>query len=163
MLDSCLLFRLDSTILAEWRERGLTSALARGNFARFARDERGSVTVESVLWLPVFLAFLGIAVDASVIFSNRSLILRTIQDANRMLAIGRFDNEADTEQFVQDNLQVCPLGVCPPEVTVTTTTDATGVITTRVEVPAEMIDAIGLFGLLTGFNVAAEAEYMSEE
>ena len=136
--------------------------IARGRFKDFAKDERGSVTVESVLWLPVFFAFLGLAVDGSVIFGNRSLILRTIQDANRALSIGRLDTTGETEQFVRDNISICTAGSCPPGVTVNTTIDGTGVITTRVVVPADLIDAIGLFGLLTGFDVLIEAEYMEE-
>lgn len=133
-----------------------------GIVSRFAADERGSVTVESLLWLPVFFAFLGLAVDGSVIFSNRSLVLRTIQDANRGLAIGRFDNEAQTMQFIRDNLPVCSLGVCPPDVSVATSVSPTGVITSRVEIPSDRIDALGLFGLLTGIRVGIEAEHLRE-
>ncbi len=145
----------------------MTCLIARADLARFANDERGSVTVEAVLWLPVFFAFLGLAVDGSVLFSNRALILRTIQDANRLHSIGRFgDNvaaaNAAAEQYVRNNMQVCPAGVCPGGVSVDTNVDATGVITTRVLVPAAQIDAIGLFGLLTGFTVGIEAEYMQE-
>jgi Flp pilus assembly protein TadG len=167
MLDSCLLFRLDSTAQAKWRECGLNSVFARESLGRFARDERGSVTVEAVLWLPVFFAFLGLAVDGSVLFSNRALILRTIQDANRLHSIGRFGSNvaaanAAAEQYVRNNVQVCPAGVCPSDVSVDTNVDATGVITTRVQVPAARIDAIGLFGLLTGFTVGIQADYMQE-
>lgn len=144
----------------------MTSAFARGQFIGFLRDERGSVTVESVLWLPIFLAFLGLAVDGSVLFSNRALILRTIQDANRLHSIGRFGEGAAAvaaaEQYVRNNIEVCPAGVCPAGVSVNTSVDATGVITTRVLVPADLIDAIGLFGLLTGFTVGIEADYMQE-
>jgi len=140
----------------------LTGAFSLGRVADFAKAERGSITIESLLWLPIFFAFLGIAVDGSVIFSNRSLVLRTLQDANRGLAIGRFDNVNETMQFIRNNLQVCSLGVCPPDVSVVTSVSGSGVITSRVEIPSEMIDAIGLFGMLTGIRVGIEAEHLQE-
>jgi Flp pilus assembly protein TadG len=148
-------------------EYGLISAFCRGPLAalmNFARDERGSVTIESVLWLPIFFAFLGLAVDGAALFMNRALILRAVQDANRCFAIGNPEcqSEADTEDVIRDKIQgVCRGNSCE-DTDVDTTVSGTGIISTRVEIPASEIDVVGLFGLLRGFRVGVEAQYMRE-
>jgi Flp pilus assembly protein TadG len=109
-----------------------------------------------VLWLPVFLAVLGIVVDGTIMFTNRSMAMKVVQDANRSFAIGRLTTPVETQDYILTRLR--PMS---PSVTAQTSVDK-GVILTRVTMPAEEIDAIGLFGLLTGFKVGFQAQHMAE-
>lgn len=138
------------------RERFFKKTIVASHLSRFARNEGASATIESVLWLPVFVAFLGIVADGSVILSNRTMALKLVQDANRSLAVGRFTSTAQTEQFVLNNIRPTS-----PSATVTTTVNA-GIITTRLAMPASEIDAVGIFGLLTGFTVGVRASHLRE-
>lgn len=135
--------------------RGKGSCVLDG-LARFRRREEGSVTIEAVLWLPVFMAFLVLVVDATMIFSNRTQALRIIQDANRSFAIGRLDTIEDTKDFVLARLQQIS-----PSAQVETTV-ATGMITTQVWMPSREIDALGLFSQLVGITVRVGAQHMAE-
>ena len=40
---------------------------------RFRRNEAGSVTVEAVIWFPLFVLFLMMLMDAAMIFMNSSV------------------------------------------------------------------------------------------
>lgn len=55
----------------------------------FAGDERGSVSVEAVLWLPFFFGFLMLVTDVSMAFYGKAQAYRIVQDVNRALSVGR--------------------------------------------------------------------------
>ena len=64
---------------------GLTRRLP----SRFVKDETGAVTVEFVLWVPVFVLILAITVDASVLFLTQSNLWSIARDTTRIMATGR--------------------------------------------------------------------------
>lgn len=57
---------------------------------RFRRDERGSATIEAVLWLPMFVIFFVMIADVSLVFFRQTEVMRVVQDGNRALSVGRF-------------------------------------------------------------------------
>lgn len=123
---------------------------------RFA-DERGSATIENVIWLPVFLLFFAIIVDGTMIFSNRSMILRVVQDANRGFALGRLKTETATQDYVYNRIKAVS-----PTASVKST-DSGGTITTQVTAPASDFDAIGLFGVFASVNLSVRAQQLTED
>ncbi len=52
----------------------------------FGRDVRGGVTVEFVLWVPIFIGIILLAADASVAFTRQSTMLDVSQNTARILA-----------------------------------------------------------------------------
>jgi hypothetical protein len=68
---------------------------------RQASDESGSASIEAVMWMPVFIFFIALVFDASMILMNRAHILRAIQDGNRQYAVGAHANLTETEQAIR--------------------------------------------------------------
>lgn len=55
----------------------------------FVRDEDGAVTIEGLLWMPMFFYILALSVDVTMIFHAYSRIIRVVEDVNREISIGR--------------------------------------------------------------------------
>jgi len=55
----------------------------------FVRDEDGAVTIEGLLWMPMFFYILALSVDVTMIFHAYSRIIRVVEDVNRGISIGR--------------------------------------------------------------------------
>ncbi|MEE4235430.1 MAG: hypothetical protein V2I51_01780, partial [Anderseniella sp.] len=70
----------------------------------FYRSENGSYTIESVIWLPIYVFILAIMMNVSMVFFNESQLLRVVQDANRSFAIGRISTLAAVEQYVTERI-----------------------------------------------------------
>lgn len=66
---------------------------------RFLGDERGSATIEFVLWLPVFAVILMVAVDATVLYLQHSEMWNISRDVARRLAVSDI-----TEEQVADSV-----------------------------------------------------------
>ena len=123
---------------------------------RFRRDERGSATIEAVLWLPFFVIFFVMIADVSLVFFRQTEVLRVVQDANRALSVGRFSGPAETENYVKT--AIAPLTT---RAQVTTSVNS-GVIGTRALVPVDDLVAVGMFNFLTGYYVAVESNHYVE-
>jgi Flp pilus assembly protein TadG len=123
---------------------------------RFRRDERGSATIEAVLWLPMFVIFFVMIADVSLVFFRQTEVLRVVQDGNRALSVGRFGGAAEVEQFVKDT--IAPMTT---RAQVTTTVNS-GVINTKALVPVEDLVAVGMFNFLNGYNIAVQSNHYVE-
>ena len=78
-------------------------------FLRFRDDEKGTATIESLLWMPLFFYLFILITDVSFIFFGKSEALRIIQDGNRLFAIGSitdYETEAETGASIQTRLRV---------------------------------------------------------
>lgn len=78
----------------------------------FCRSESGSYTIESVIWLPIYVFILAIMMNVSMVFFNESQLLRVVQDGNRSFAVGRISTLEAVEQYVTDRiayLEVTPM------------------------------------------------------
>lgn len=140
----------------------MTSSSVRGRISFFLRDTRGGVTVESVLWLPIFFAFLALAADGSVMFTKRAMALRVVQDANRGFVVGRFGTDQEAAAAQAEAWVLASLSTISPNATAQT--QAVGdIVSTRVEMPTYDLDAVGILGLLSGFNVAIQAEQLLQD
>lgn len=70
----------------------------------FYRSENGSYTIESVIWLPIYVFILAIMMNVSMVFFNESQLLRVVQDANRSFAVGRIATLTAVEQYVTERI-----------------------------------------------------------
>lgn len=134
----------------------LVSYLRRRRAAAFARDERGAVTVEAVLWLPLFIGLFALLVDATMIMSGRAQALRVIQDTNRGISVGHFQTIDDAEEFLLGSLR----GLSP-NVTVETVVNS-GVIVTNVVMPSSDLIAAGLLDNFVNMDVRVGAQHFAE-
>jgi Flp pilus assembly protein TadG len=60
-------------------------------FRRFLRDESAAVTVEFVLWLPLFILILFLIVEVSLLFLTQSNMWNVARDTARRIATHEFD------------------------------------------------------------------------
>lgn len=128
----------------------------RRRFIRFGRRENGAVTVEAVLWLPVFFACFGLMVDAAMIFNGQSRVLRIIQDANRNRSVGRLEDAEETRAYIVTRLNDFTSGA------VVNVTEPAGVSHATVEVAASDLDMFGTFTALRNLTVKVTSEQFIE-
>ena len=117
---------------------------------RITRDEEGSQTVEAVLWLPVFVMFLSLVIDVSMVFN------RIVQDANRSYATGRLGSEDAAEAFIKT-----ALGNFGASATVTTSL-IDGIIFTRLTVPVTDLMPINSFPIFRDRDVVVANQQLAE-
>ncbi len=120
------------------------------------RGEDGSVTVESVLWLPAFLFIFCLIADASMLFHNQARATRIVQDANRFLSIGRLENETETMDFIRN--QLAPVTVNAA----VATRIVDDMIETVVRIPSGDLDIIGFATALTSIDVEIRGFHLIE-
>ncbi|MCY1127263.1 pilus assembly protein [Frigidibacter sp. RF13] len=70
----------------------------------FERDEEGAVTIEALLWMPMFFYVLALSVDVSMIFHAYSRVIRVVEDVNRGLSIGRITTVSEGESKIASSL-----------------------------------------------------------
>jgi len=76
--------------------------------SRFLRDERGSATIEFVLWVPVFVVLLVATTDATILYLAHTEMWNVSRDIARRLAVGDITEaqaveEAKNELFLYSN------------------------------------------------------------
>lgn len=125
-------------------------------FRRFAATERGSGTVEMVLWMPIVVLLLVLITDASFIFNRRSEMLRTVQDGNRAFSVGRLSSTEETQTFIASRLRTFA-----PSAQVTTTL-VNGVITTRASVELDDLLTFGAIPVLSVGRMAVQSQHFLE-
>ena len=81
------------------------NAIRRGTASRFLRDERGSATIEFVLWVPVFAAILIAAIDATVLYLHHTEMWNVARDVARRVAVGDI-TEAQAADYVEQELSL---------------------------------------------------------
>ncbi|MEE9388824.1 MAG: TadE/TadG family type IV pilus assembly protein [Paracoccaceae bacterium] len=123
---------------------------------RFVRKTEGTATVESVLWLPIFFLLFGLMLDATMIFSGQSRVLRVVQDANRNLSVGRLDTTADTEAWI-----IAELANLSDNVTASTSITS-GVATTTALIPAVDLEILGMFSSLNSLTISVTSQHFIE-
>ncbi|MDT8343182.1 MAG: TadE/TadG family type IV pilus assembly protein [Thermohalobaculum sp.] len=83
--------------------------------ARFLRNERGTATMEILLWLPLFLFLVFLTVDASILYWRHGEMWNVARDVARTLASGAIAaDEASLDDFVKQRFGVAEFTVLPP-------------------------------------------------
>lgn len=122
----------------------------------FCASERGAVTADAIIWIPVFALLLALISDTSMMFGGEAQVMRVVQDANRAFAVGQFRTTTATQDFVH-----AQLSDLTPNATVTTTLSG-GIIVTTVTFPASDVLATGMISMFTGLTLTVSAEHRSE-
>jgi len=71
--------------------------LSRRLPSRFVKDETGSVTIEFVLWVPVFVVILAITVDATILFMTQANLWSIARDTTRQMSTGMYPTNSAAE------------------------------------------------------------------
>lgn len=128
--------------------------------ARFFRENDGAITVEAVLWVPVYLVFFALITDVSMMFHGYSKALQVAQDTNRHASTGYYVDETDLEAMATANLSSFA-----PNATVQSTLDelaTTPHVITNIAVPSSDLQVIGLFGVFANINIQVSAVHLLE-
>lgn len=70
---------------------------------KFMHDERGSATIEFVLWVPVFVIILVAATDATTLYLHHTEMWNVSRDIARRVSVGDM-SEADAANAVQNEM-----------------------------------------------------------
>ena len=121
----------------------------------FRNDERGGVTVEFVLWAPVFAALIAGATDISLAFMNQSNFWNVARDTARIVSRHAMD-ATEAKAYAESNAIFA--NAAP---TAVVTIDGNEVIVT-ITAPATTIDAFGIFGIFKDTVIKAEVRHNLE-
>ena len=79
------------------------SVVDKLNFSSFLRDERGSATIEFVIWFVPLMFLLAMTIDASMLYLTHTEMWNVSRDIARRLSIGDM-SEADAVSYARDEL-----------------------------------------------------------
>ena len=124
---------------------------------RFARDESGAVTVEAVIWIPVFFFVLMLITDASLAFFSRAEAFRIVQNGNRAYSVGDLASTAAVETWVEGAFTRSK----SDDATTTISTDKT-LVTTQLSFPIVQVVAFSTFGLPSTWKIVVSSQHYVE-
>ena len=124
---------------------------------QFCRAEDGSTTIETVIWLPMFMILLGFIINVSMVFFNESQILRVIQDGNRAFSLGRLQDLKEVEDYV-----LARLAYLDASITIGSEV-ADGFVTTWLRTPAtDLMPVSFMSSVFEGLDVGVSAQHIVE-
>ncbi len=132
-----------------------TRARKRG-LVRFLSDESGTLSVESVLWLPIYILFFAMIADVSMVFHNQAKTMRIVQDANRLASRGILEDASAVKEMVEARVHTISANA--------TVTSAFGVdtVATTVVMPASDMTMIGLLNAINTVDVTVSSMHLVE-
>ncbi len=75
-------------------------------FDRFRHDEKGSATIEFVLWVPIIVALLTIVIDATTLYITHNEMWNVARDTARRMVTGNLLTEPQAEQYAVDAMEL---------------------------------------------------------
>ena len=109
---------------------------------QFRSSESGGITVESVLWLPIYLLFFALIADVSMMFHGQTKAMRIVQDANRLASFQYYTTADEVEANVKSRI------VNISDNATVATTLGTDSVATVVSFPVNDVAIIGFVGKL---------------
>ncbi len=70
----------------------------------FLRAEKGAVTIEFILWVPIFVGLLVFVTDASIIYLTHSEMWSVARDTTRRMTTGQFTTPAQARDYAAARL-----------------------------------------------------------
>ena len=70
----------------------------------FLGDEKGAVTIEFVLWVPIFVGLLVFVTDASIIYLTHSEMWSVARDTVRRMTTGQITTSAEAQDYAAAHL-----------------------------------------------------------
>lgn len=130
---------------------------------RFARDEGGSVTVEAVIWLPIFFFILMLVTDASLAFFSKAQAYRIIESGNRAFSINKDSTPATTQTWIQTQFLNQFKRARSANVTAETKTDpAAGTVSSSLTYRARDVVLFNTLGVMSGWRISVQAQQYVE-
>lgn len=71
---------------------------------RFLRDEKGAVTTEFTVLVPLFVMLLVFFADATVIYLTNSEMFKVAREISRRVSTGELQNQSQVETYAAENL-----------------------------------------------------------
>lgn len=141
------------------------AARSRWTLKGFVRDEGGNITIESVIWLPVFIYLMLLITDVSLAFFGKAQAFRVMESGNRALStlvIGDADDidasEAAAETWIKDHYASFSTGVVVSSVL----DEDNGVVETTMEIPARDLVLFNTLGVLSGWKITISTQQYVE-
>ncbi|MBT8458733.1 MAG: pilus assembly protein [Litoreibacter sp.] len=122
----------------------------------WVNDERGTATIEAVLWIPLYVVVLTFIADVSAIYHNQAQVMRIMQDGNRQYSVGRLASIEETEAFIEGQLA----GFADNAVASTEIID--GVIHSSVSVPSSDLDSVGTWARINDITLVVRSQHLKE-
>ena len=120
------------------------------------RDTRGSLTIEAVLWIPVFVFLILLVVDVSNIYLKQSEAMRIVQDGNRALSVNALLTPEGAKKAIAKKLSAAVSGA-------TVETDIVdGYIVTNIELPLSAMTISSSLPFAGGKTLALSSRHMVE-
>ena len=82
------------------RDQIRTQTTPWGHWTRLLRDERGSQTIEFVLWVPIISALVVLVVDSATLYRAHSEMWVVARDTARRMSLGQLPSASAAEQYV---------------------------------------------------------------
>jgi Flp pilus assembly protein TadG len=124
------------------------SRVYKGLFGRFARETKASVTVEFVMWVPVFCGLLMLFADTSLTYMNQSNFWNISRETARIVARHGFDVQA-AEDFAEEHAS---FGHYTPKALVTIDD---GMVTVTITADAGAMSLFGILNFTQGQTIQA--------
>lgn len=125
---------------------------------QFLKNEHGGLTVEGVLWMPIYVFFLAFIADVSSMLNGQAQAQRIVQDANRLASSGFFQ----TEEEVEANITMRLSHLTSRAVVDAEWDDVNKTVTTLVAFPAIDVMAARMIIPFSHINVTASAVHRIE-
>ncbi len=125
------------------------------NAKRFGQDENGAISVEFVLWMPVFFLVLMLITDTTLVFSAEARLWSITRDAARQMSIYQIDEDT-VAAYVAENA----IGL-NGDLTVTAS-DTGPDIWVQVSMPIADVALFGVFSALSDPIITARVTQRTE-
>ena len=122
----------------------------------FQTEEKGAVTVASVLWLPFFVFLMTMIFDVAMIFHGQARAHGIAEDVSRALSVGQISSYEEANEIVLASLS----RISPNATTQSGSQDA--IIQTIIRMPTSDLAGVGFFSSLTEFEIVAVAHMVRE-
>ena len=120
----------------------------------FISDDRGTATIEFVLWVPVYVILLVAVTDASILYLTHSEMWNTARDSARLISVGAM-TAADAPYRAREKLLLSAR-------TYTVVASDTGPVIVEIGVNVGDASVFGFFKPVLGRQLTARVEMMKE-
>jgi hypothetical protein len=111
----------------------------RASSIRFAKADDGTATVEVLPWIAMIAVTIALANDAANAFQSMSYMLRSVQDANRLVSIGLMRDEQEAADHVNSLITT----VFPAANATTVIDTSAGLVSTTISIPWSSLHFVG--------------------
>ena len=125
--------------------------------------ETGAVTVEGVLWVPIYGVFFALIVDVSLMFNGQSQMRRIVQDVNRLASNGYLARTPAEIEVASETRALASLQHLSSNAVVETIVDDDlKIVTTVATIPSSDLQATGILAVFGGMNIVVTAYHVME-